>query len=241
MLSFRIILLVVFVFIGNIINPQNSNKKYLVTYLEKKIASEEQLKKINSYPSLIKERFLKQINKGEEKFLFIDDDMSMYSLAKTIEKEKVDFSNPDPNIERTTHLVITNYYKKTNDSFLIIKKEIKDDTYVIKADLHPFAWRLIDETKLIKSMKCKKAITIDAENGNEIEAWYTEEIPVSNGPSIYGGLPGLIIQLKTKSHFFEIRNIEETNTEGKIDFPSTQNSITMKDFKKKFNPENNKH
>lgn len=239
MLSFRkILLLVVFVSIGNIINAQNSNKKYLVTYLEKKITSEEELKKINSYPSLLKERLLKQINEGEEKFLFIDDDMSLYSLTKTIEKENIDF--PDLDTERTTHLVITNYYKKINDSSLIIKKEIMGDTYVIKADLHPFAWRLIDETKLIKSIKCKKAITIDAENGNEIEAWYTEEIPVSNGPSIYGGLSGLIVQLKTKRHFFEIKNIEETNTEGKIDFPSTENSITMKDFKKKFNPENNK-
>lgn len=240
MIDIKLKLTLVIFLIGNLINAQNTGDKYLVSYLEKRISSEKELKRIDEFPNLLKERMLKQINEGEERFLFIDNYGSMFSLKEMIKMKEtvIDESIPGTPLEKTTSLATTEYFKKISDSLLILKKNVKDDIYIIKTALHPFRWKLINQTKNINSISCKKAIAIDDE-GNEIEAWYTEDIAISNGPAIYGGLPGLIIQLKTKSRFFKVQTIEKTNTEEKFDFPSIENSITMEEFKRKFNSKNN--
>ena len=38
--------------------------------------------------------------------------------------------------------------------------------------------------------------TIDVPKTIDIVAWYTPQIPVSHGPAEFGGLPGLILELK---------------------------------------------
>ncbi|ARV10097.1 hypothetical protein BTO05_10790 [Winogradskyella sp. PC-19] len=239
MIDFKLTLTLVIFLFGNLINAQNTSEKYLVSYLEKRISSEKGLKRIDKFPNLLKERMLKQINEGEEKFLFIDNYESVYSLKKMIKRKEtvIDEVSPEETIETTSSLATTEYFKKSNDSLLVLKKNIGDDIHIIKTNLYPFEWKLIDEAKEINSINCKKATTVD-DKGNEIEAWYTEDIPIYNGPSIYGGLPGLIIQLKTKNRFFNVQTIEKTNTEEKIDFPSTKNSITMEEFKIQFNSKN---
>ena len=235
MIHFGFTLVFILTISVNRINAQNTSDKYLATYLEKRITSESELEKLKSFPKAIKDRVLNQINTGEEKFLFLDKHLSFFSLKENLKTTQTDvgMSLLGGETERTTHLTTTEYYKSLNDTSLIITKNIKENTYVIKEDLHPFKWKLMDDSKLMKSMNCKKATTID-DDGNKIEAWYTEEIPISNGPSIYGGLPGLIIELKTKNKTFYLQHIENVDTTYEINFPSTDNAITMKDFKKLF-------
>jgi len=59
-------------------------------------------------------------------------------------------------------------------------------------------WTIGKETKYILNYKCQKATTIlKTKNGKnkKIIAWYTNQIPVSSGPFIYSGLPGLILEI----------------------------------------------
>lgn len=56
-----------------------------------------------------------------------------------------------------------------------------------------FNWKLKDEKKVIGEYKCKKAIL--NYGGRTWEAWYTEEIPISEGPYKFSGLPGMIIEI----------------------------------------------
>jgi GLPGLI family protein len=49
------------------------------------------------------------------------------------------------------------------------------------------------ETKEIGKFKCKKAKLVEAKS--EVFAWYCPDIPVSYGPGIYFGLPGLILEV----------------------------------------------
>lgn len=61
-------------------------------------------------------------------------------------------------------------------------------------------WVLSDETKSIFDYTCRRA-TVHY-RGRDYVAWYTTEIPFSNGPYVFGGLPGLILEIyDTKNHY----------------------------------------
>ncbi len=54
-------------------------------------------------------------------------------------------------------------------------------------------WKLINETKVINTINCKKAeVTF---KGRNWIAWYAPEIPFPYGPMKFSGLPGLIIKI----------------------------------------------
>lgn len=56
-----------------------------------------------------------------------------------------------------------------------------------------FNWTLQPGDTLINNIPCKKATCRYA--GRNFIAWYAESIPLPYGPYVFGGLPGLIVQL----------------------------------------------
>lgn len=66
-------------------------------------------------------------------------------------------------------------------------------------------WIMINKTDTILNYPCKAAICNF--RGREYTAWYTEEIPISNGPFLFKGLPGLILKIEdTKQHYVFVAN-----------------------------------
>jgi len=55
-------------------------------------------------------------------------------------------------------------------------------------------WKILNETKKIGNFKVQKAITDFG--GRHWEAWFSSELPFSEGPYKFRGLPGLILELK---------------------------------------------
>ncbi len=41
----------------------------------------------------------------------------------------------------------------------------------------------------------------------EVVAWYTPQIPVSNGPGEYWGLPGLILEINAEEQQFYVQKL----------------------------------
>jgi GLPGLI family protein len=67
-------------------------------------------------------------------------------------------------------------------------------TFLVSSEIGTAPWKLGTEMKKVLEYTCMKAmVTLDDQ---EIVAWYTPEIPVSLGPSIFGGLPGLIMAVE---------------------------------------------
>lgn len=62
-------------------------------------------------------------------------------------------------------------------------------------------WELQNETKTIAGLTCSKAMT--NYGGREYTAWYTTEIPISDGPYIFNGLPGLIVKVVDSKGWYD--------------------------------------
>ncbi len=79
-------------------------------------------------------------------------------------------------------------------------------------DEFPIAkWKVSSERSVIAGYSCQKATIAFA--GRVFEAWFTREVPVSDGPHKFYGLPGLIVKVKdVKNHYiFELTSLKKLN------------------------------
>lgn len=66
--------------------------------------------------------------------------------------------------------------------------------FLVQSEIESVAWKMSAEKKKILDYTCMGA-TVTLKD-QEIVAWFSPEIPVSLGPSIFGGLPGLILAVE---------------------------------------------
>ena len=83
------------------------------------------------------------------------------------------------------------------------------DTYTFEEEMESPDWALESDTLIVCGYTCKKAITTYF--GRNYTAWYTPEIPISEGPWKFFGLPGLILKVEDdREHYsFECISIEK--------------------------------
>ncbi len=75
-------------------------------------------------------------------------------------------------------------------------------------ELCQFLWQIEPQTDTIAGYVCQKATTFYA--GRYYEAWFTNQIPVNNGPYKFQGLPGFItkVQDSEQDYIFELKIIQ---------------------------------
>lgn len=83
------------------------------------------------------------------------------------------------------------------------------DWFIYEESSEPQQWTILDDTKTIEGYECRKAICNF--RGRDYVAWFTPEIPVSEGPWKFSGLPGLILDVAdTEGHYsFAIKGIRQ--------------------------------
>jgi GLPGLI family protein len=86
-------------------------------------------------------------------------------------------------------------YKDFESKRKIEKQDFMDKTFLINEELSDTTkWKVKPSDVVILGYPCMKATT--ARDSTEITAWFTTQIPVSNGPSMSGGLPGMILKIE---------------------------------------------
>lgn len=84
-------------------------------------------------------------------------------------------------------------------------------------------WNIEPEKKVLLNHNCQKATTtID---GRTWEVWFTTQIPVSEGPWILNGLPGLILEAADTEGIFRFKAIELKKLTEAIKEPNIKKSI----------------
>ena len=114
-------------------------------------------------------------------------------------------------------------YKNVKENRLIQSQEFYGKRFLVKDSLNSITWKMGKETKKIGQYLCFKATASIPTNElswydfswsdlketeqkddstqpaevkmTSVEAWYTLQIPVNNGPAEYWGLPGLILEV----------------------------------------------
>lgn len=103
-----------------------------------------------------------------------------------------------------------------------LTSRIGNDSYKVLED-RKIDWKITPEKKKIGEFNAQKATVNFA--GRNWTAWFTNEVPVLDGPYKFSGLPGLIVEVydDSGSHKMELKGIkklvtqkaEELNTQGK--------------------------
>ena len=123
------------------------------------------------------------------------------------------------------------YYNKNKDE-LLVESSVYDKYTLIKSKPSSIKWKIHKETKIIDSYICTKATTTKivknrkVEKSFEIVAWFTTSIPANYGPLEFSGLPGLILELKSKSHTFYAKQIKFKDTFIKVKTLDSKHIIT---------------
>jgi GLPGLI family protein len=150
-------------------------------------------------------------------------------------------------------------YKNVKDGKLVQSQEFYGKRFLIKDDLYKIDWKLGTETKKIGDYTCYKAKafvpsselnwynfswsdlrdtttdTTKEKNPEEamtvVEAWYTPQIPVAQGPAEFWGLPGLILEVNVAGTTLLCSAIT-INSEQKISIiaPEKGLEITKKEY-----------
>lgn len=71
------------------------------------------------------------------------------------------------------------------------KREFMTREFLIETPLNPSEWKLTGNQKVILNYPCQEAVKETKEG--KTSAWFTPVIPVSAGPGLYNGLPGLVL------------------------------------------------
>ena len=82
---------------------------------------------------------------------------------------------------------------------------IMNQIFFSEGEVGDIKWQLQPEQRTIDGLECNKAISL---NYPMLTVWYTKEIPVSNGPSIYQGLPGLIVYAEDYFRTIKLSKVE---------------------------------
>ena len=98
-------------------------------------------------------------------------------------------------------------------------KTVFEQKFLIQDSMRRLTWKEKDEIRTIAGHQCHKAVAVICDTVYVV-AFYTEDIPTSGGPEMFGGLPGMILELA-------IPRLHTTWTATKID----QNIPPESDFK----------
>ena len=125
--------------------------------------------------------------------------------------------------------------KNYPDFKTVMKTSVAGDDYNVW-DEREIEWKILPETETVATFKAQKA---EAKMFGRIwTAWFTNEIPIQDGPYKFRGLPGLIVKLqdKTLSHSFEIKSVRNIvpQTEFKSAFIEKPIDVDYSKYKKIF-------
>ena len=127
-------------------------------------------------------------------------------FRRAIEKDGIygDF----PHVRMSTYV-----YKNYPTGQMTITDRISSQNYCYVDSLHTQTWTMGDSTREVLGYTCQQATTDF--RGRRWTAWFTTDIPVSDGPWKLGGLPGLILEAydEGQQHVFTAVGLERVKDE----------------------------
>ena len=169
--------------------------------------------------------------------LFFSDSVSVYKSIREEESPDPFESNggPGPRImirmgPGENGILYKNFAKR----LILEQTELADKNYIVDDTMNAETWKLAEGTTVVLGHTCKKA-TMKTMSGNEVTAWYADDIPAPAGPENFGGLPGAILALDRNNGevVFTATEIRKSVDKKELAEPKTGKHISRADFQKK--------
>lgn len=226
---------VLFLVIAMVCNGQTENQKNNVINLscaykfEFKTDSLSSATRIDNQLLDIGPKLSRYVSKGQ---LLADSLLKVFSLMP-FNQASADFYSQHRSKLPANRTSFTIYKVKPSGMILFYDKiTIKNYFYAEPTPL--FQWKILNEKASIAGYKCQKATTAFA--GRVWTAWFTREVPVSDGPYKFYGLPGLIVKVvDTRNNFnFELISLSRPKTALIVELPDASKHIrtSRRDFRK---------
>ncbi len=122
-------------------------------------------------------------------------------------------------------------YVNHDEGLVTEKRDFMGRTFLINGDQPTYAWKLTGEQSEYLGFAVQKATAV--QDTTMIEAWFSPEIPVSAGPELYGGLPGMILVLSIDDgqQTFSAKEINLDGLEkGSIKAPKKGKKVSREEF-----------
>jgi len=184
-----------------------------------------------------------ELNRSATSQLIVNNGMSMYKPQtseqpdiRTGEEEgRVGNVNMRGNITTQITTANTQTFKNHLDKIIVTQFSFDGKEYLIEEPLTEYKWNIRRNRREISGFQCVQATT-RTRDGTNVVAWYTPDIPVSDGPSSYRGLPGLILYLEINqnngSRVFSCTSIEHVDEMPDIELPDKGEKISRTEFDK---------
>ena len=206
---------ILIVLVSFALNAQNFSGKAIYKTSRKSIISFDN-EKNSGISDEMQKQLQAQIQKMNQKTFILNFDKKTSTY-----KEDVKLDLPNPQVGGAGMMVMSFggsgngsvYFKNINEKSFVNQTEIMGKRFLVKDSLPTYQWELSTETKNIGNYTCYKAtftrevarMNMTFEDGESKEeekketitttAWYTLQVPVSNGPDNFQGLPGLILEI----------------------------------------------
>lgn len=200
------------------------------------------MKATPSMPEIVKNMI--QAGKLDKSYLFEFKQLGYQSIFKNIEEEKDDESLEDNGVMviNTNTVEDSYYWKDTKANQLTMLKSLDGKNYKMVDKLPKITWELENKPSKVMGYDVLSAVTRDSFLfGNPlVRVWFAPELPISNGPFLLGGLPGMILKVEmvgeTSNRIIEATSIELNKSEiTAIEIPKTKfkKELTLKEFEDK--------
>lgn len=188
-------LIAFFVFAAIFVNAQNNRfiyeYKFVLDSTKKDVVASEMM-------------FL-DITKNSSKYysreVYVQDSIMRADLEKQMKAGVSNFNIKRNDAKGKVRYKVTKDYQK-NKTYLNVR--IGSDSYKVLED-RVLDWKILTEKEKIGNWEAQKATT--EFGGRKWTAWFCEEIPLSDGPYKFKGLPGLIVKISDadNSHVMELK------------------------------------
>ncbi len=179
-------------------------------------------------------QMIPQFNASNFEFVFSGDE-SIYQPRK--EEEMPEGSNnapgsqpPPMRFNRGNRVV----YKDLAKDTMIDSRDFMQKQFLITGPPTPRKWKIGTKQKEILGYNCMES-TFRVDSVTTLVAWFTPQLTVSNGPSDYQGLPGMILQIDINDGTRMITateiKLEEVDT-SVIVAPTKGKEVTAEEFEK---------
>ncbi len=147
--------------------------------------------KLDSMPSEIQAMMPKE--QRLKKVLYFNNEISVYKKSGQNEEsgmvQESENSSMKIYISEPDEIVCKDF--KNNKK--IEQKDFMNRMFLVESDLNKMEWKLSGKQKIILGYPCQEATRQDSTK--KITAWFTPVISISTGPSEFGNLPGLILEV----------------------------------------------